>query len=83
MEIVKRTSADIDSWLASSSQLTELRLSEKHKDWRISGKEKMPTLHEPHGNEDEDESTETATYEYDDMDELPEQVGMSFLYCLG
>jgi len=80
MKIVKRTSADINSWLASSSQLAELRVSEKHRGWRMSGREKMPTLHEPH--ENEDELNGTSKDEDHSMEDLPEQAGMSFLCCL-
>jgi len=75
MKIVSRTSGDIASWLASSSQLDELRVSEKHEGWRwISGT--MPAKsdeckYSDQTNEDSDETEE-------DSDELPEQAGMLF-----
>jgi len=72
LKIVKRTSADIDSWLAASSQLSELRLSEKHKGWWISGGI------ESHEDEDlEDESTEDTSQ---DEDDLPEQASIFFIW---
>jgi len=73
LKIIKRTSsADIDSWLVDSSQLSELRLSEKHKGWWISGGI------ESHEDEDlEDESTEETCQ---DEDDLPEQVCIFFVW---